>query len=211
MSIPDHLELFDKLKRSLENAHPAMNVRANPVLVDLANDRIDLHQALGRGTICVVSQSDRGILSAMHQRLRAWPNVHEELRRNIGEELGDGTAGISHVTILKRALRQELGLDVETTVPSAGTIRFFETILDAISDRTLPFVAGMAYALEDSALPELEIVATAITTVGRLSGHRSELVCAGLKIPWSSPRDSRTEATGRLYARRFLCRAFAGF
>jgi hypothetical protein len=86
--------------------------------------------------------------------------VKDELLRNLGEEMGTRTGGASHVSILLRGLIEEAGLDVSAGAPpSAATANFIECLRMIVSDGTPYESAGALYALENSAVPELKIVA----------------------------------------------------
>jgi hypothetical protein len=169
--------LFSRLEKSLQSAHPCLQQRANPVLSGLLRGRIRGAQGVQiLEQYSLLPANIVSILSAMGNRLAEWDNVTEELRRNVDEEKGTGTSGIPHFVILKRGLKRELGVNVDEVVPNAGTSCFLDGLRRAIADQTPAFVAGMAYALEDSALPELEIVALAINASARALGQCGDVI-----------------------------------
>lgn len=173
----DLAQLFSKLEDSLRTDHPSMLQRANPVLCGLHGRRI-----LGEGGVRALKQYSFlpanivSLLSAMALRLSDWESVNSELLRNVGEEMGSGTSGIPHFDILKRGLARELSINVNALVPETETSQFLHRLRQAIADRPAAFVAGMAYALEDSALPELEIVALVINATWRALGHSEDVI-----------------------------------
>ena len=81
----------------------------------------------------------------------------KELMRNLREELGSRTGGSSHQEILETLLRKELGIEARS-IWSEATKNFISNLL--LSFNTLPVVqvAGMIYALEATACPELLVV-----------------------------------------------------
>lgn len=88
-------------------------------------------------------------------------SAKKELHRNLGEELGSQTNGVSNQEMLEQFLVKEL--DVNVRVPwSEGTETFITGLLKDFSTRTPGFVAGMIYALEATACPELKVVAEII-------------------------------------------------
>jgi len=104
------------------------------------------------------------------QRLACWSAVRKELERNLGEEEGNGTGGVPHYQILCDALRVELGLDVRDVRPSRSTRHFLNDLVQSIGSTSPAFAAGVLYALEDSAVPELSVVAKIINTYSARKG-----------------------------------------
>lgn len=80
--------------------------------------------------------------------------VCEELERNIQEELGSKTGGVSHVKLLLGLLSSELGLSIAHTRPNTATRTFLRAI-DAGMEKSRWYALGQAFALEASAVPEL--------------------------------------------------------
>ncbi len=83
--------------------------------------------------------------------------IHQELKRNWGQENGSATGGIPHVEILKHGLKRDLSIDADTVGGSRETERFITTVLNGMEENQW-FALGQAYALEASAVPELAIV-----------------------------------------------------
>jgi hypothetical protein len=110
-------------------------------------------------------------LFAGASRLQGWEAVATELHRNIGEEEGSRTDEIPHYIILKDALLKELALDITNVHPAEGTKRFLNAIEKGLSEQSAAFAAGMLYALEDSAVPELAVVANIINKYALLVGQ----------------------------------------
>jgi hypothetical protein len=140
--------------------HPSMVEESNPVLVALKEGRMRETQAEA-----VLRQYSRlpalivDFLSKGKTRLHSWTDTERELERNIGEETGSRTGGISHYEILKVGLQEELRLNLNQLTETDPTKHFLELIREGLSSKPEPFVAGLIYALEASAVPELTVVA----------------------------------------------------
>lgn len=105
----------------------------------------------------------------------------EELWRNLGEELGSRTGGVSHQELLEKLLSRELEINVRTGW-NVSTERFICELLLNFHLGSPRFVAGMIYALEATACPELLVVAEIINLaaqkevvdISKLRGESSE-------------------------------------
>lgn len=165
-------QAFADLEKSLDYGHPSVNVHTNPVLFLLNYGKLNasrVEEILSQYSLLpfrIVEFLSRGA-----ERLQDWKSVHTELRRNINEEEGSRTDGKPHYVILKDALQEELGLDVSHVHPEKGTERFLNAIEKGLSERQVAVIAGMLYALEDSAVPELAVVASIINKYASLTGH----------------------------------------
>ncbi|OGH61985.1 MAG: hypothetical protein A2848_00335 [Candidatus Magasanikbacteria bacterium RIFCSPHIGHO2_01_FULL_50_8] len=99
------------------------------------------------------------------------PAARDELVRNIGEERGSLTGGYTHHEILNREL-MKLGVKANLTVWDAGT----RDILAALGlfvgggSQSEYFVAGVIYALEATATPELQVVGRILNEYARMRG-----------------------------------------
>jgi hypothetical protein len=174
---PEHDKLFEQLGGSLRNSHPSMQCDHNPVLRGLITGKMTGHAGLAAiAQYAFLPSRIVGILTAMSRRLKVWPEVHKELERNVEEETGTKTDGEAHFSILRRCLQAELGLKFDPSNIQPLTSRFLDALDEAIATRPAAFVAGMAYALEDSALPELEIVAYCINAAWQAAGHPQLLI-----------------------------------
>jgi hypothetical protein len=87
-----------------------------------------------------------------------------ELLRNLGEELGSRTSGISHQELFEVLVGNELGIKVRSNWNEA-TQNFISGLLVAFNTKSPRYVAGMTYALEATASPELIVVAQIINLV----------------------------------------------
>jgi hypothetical protein len=100
---------------------------------------------------------------------RHWPKVTKELRRNVREEMGELTLGQPHFQILKAGLMKEIGLNPDLISEGDASASFVTELTDQLSEGAIPEVAGVVAALEDSATPELRIVARIINRYAELS------------------------------------------
>jgi len=92
-------------------------------------------------------------------KLCEWPAAQKELLRNLGEELGSRSNGMTHFEILQRCLKNEIGMDLYgDLVPAKATTHMIHHIRSLISDGSACQAAGALYALEASASPELMVV-----------------------------------------------------
>ena len=162
-----------ELKRMLR-AHRSLQFETNPVGMKL---KAGGDTAWARAVLGQYSFLPRRIVELLGLAVRGmvggWPEVEKELKRNIGEELGKETAGISHFNILKRCFKEELRLDVDTVPLGEGTSSFLCQVSEALRKDSRAHIAGVVCALEDSAILELEVVAKIINSYAELAGHRS--------------------------------------
>lgn len=93
------------------------------------------------------------------KRFGTFPSLEKEMRRNLAEEQGSRTHGKVHYTILCDALKQEMGVDVTKVIANQSTENFISTVWGALCKSSETYAAGVLYALEASAAPELIIVA----------------------------------------------------
>lgn len=168
-------KIFEKLEISLEQQHRSMSEESNPVLVRLKSNHLASSAAMVvLGQYSLLPATIVEFLQIGANRLHYWPEIKTELERNIGEELGSRTAGLSHYSILKDALVREVGVDVSDIRSLSCTNYFLTVIRRGLSERSPAFITGMLYALEDSAIPELGIVASVINMYADLIGQPNE-------------------------------------
>ena len=161
----DFDEIFCSLETNLKK-HKCMHLDQNPVLVGLDGGTISGdHGVWVLGQYCFFPARIVEILSAMAFKLFAWPKFHAELLENVAEECGAKTGGVPNIKILTDCVRKELGVNVSQGKIGDSTKKFLDGLVDSVHSASRAFVAGMAYALEDSALPELEVVAEVVNQV----------------------------------------------
>ena len=91
----------------------------------------------------------------------------------MGEKLGTETDGKTHYQILVEGLENELGVHVREVACSPATHTFVEGIRKSVGTQDIPYAIGAAYALESSAVPELEIVLEVVQTLSRMEQGRT--------------------------------------
>ena len=102
--------------------------------------------------------------------------MRAELRRNIAEERGSRTGGISHYELLRAGVRRELHLNLDDFEPWPATNHFIDGLLATLAAKSPAFASGMIYALEDSAIPELTIVALIVNACAAQAGSIYHIV-----------------------------------
>ena len=174
-------ESVSQLDQSLQTQYAAMSETLNPVILRLDEGSLsesELGAILGQYSILPARIIE--FLSLGAERLRHWPKVKQELRRNIGEEMGSRTDKTSHYEILRNALRQEVGLNITDSTLNAATNRFLESVRRGLSNQPKAFVAGVIYGLEASAIPELTVVAKLINQYASFSGKNAPIDLAAM-------------------------------
>ena len=111
------------------------------------------------GQYCIFPRTIVSMLGTARDSLAAsMPAVSVELERNIGEETGTETDGKTHYEILTKAIDDTLGLKIKQTMPTKSTKAFVSGMRSALADGNAEYIFGAVYALETTAIPELEIV-----------------------------------------------------
>lgn len=158
-----HQEFCTTLRTVMINEHIAVNAATNPVVLKLSEltlpqlKSVIIRYSFFPRTIVEILTNARNLAHVAN-----WSQVEQELTRNIDEECGSETNGVPHAEILLRGLEQALGMhDVRQERIDSETGEFLNTLtgmrrFNSVSDA--PFVMGATYALEASAVPELEIV-----------------------------------------------------
>ncbi len=162
--------MFETLQ-TLMLTYAFLSARRNPVLVDGRNSSEVLSYSLTQyanfpRTIVLMLLSFRDLA-----RQYGWAEVAVELTRNIGEELGTETNGVTHYALLVQALAEECGLDVEDAQKSNATAKFISNIFSSLLSGDRFSALGSVYALEATARPELLVVVKIITNLRKSHGH----------------------------------------
>lgn len=155
-----HNVLADKVRATLDGArfldttrNPA--IRALRASASVSQEAAKVLAQYGYLPWVITEFLSRGVA-----KLHAWPSVMEELLKNLGEELGSRSGGVSHFEILKDCLKREAKLELDVVrAPAQGTAAMIDKVRAWISDGTPYESAGALYALEASAVPELKVVA----------------------------------------------------
>lgn len=162
---------FDHLEFAIKQDYIAVNTNSNPFSVDLnLLSQKSLFLAVGQYSVF-----PRNIVSCIIEAIYSlsfheWFDVSDELIINVNEELGYNFAHKlvpktkktfqpqPHYTILKQGLYQGLDFDIQCVSPDNNTDIFISTLKSQLSHINSAHVAGAMYAIESSAVPELDIV-----------------------------------------------------
>ncbi len=157
--------------------HPSLSLMANPVLKKASRHTINNEQ-IKRVLVqyCFLPAEIVSLLSIARKKLSAWSSIRSELTRNINEEEGSRTKGISHYDILARSLYEELGLKIIDAPQALCTKKFIDTLKQFLASSADSCVAGAIYGLENAAVPELTIVAVLINHYAASTGQRQPVI-----------------------------------
>ena len=167
-------ERIDILNKSMIEDYVAVNSERNPIVVgDLDQDR--LANVLAQYTLFPANIVNFLYTARDNIRSHGWEEVDIELTRNIGEELGTESKGITHYELLLKGLDQTLGVYLKETSPSESTRNFIGDMKGNVGNENSAFVLGSVYAMECSAIPELEIVKGLIKDLARMKNGNRDL------------------------------------
>ncbi len=170
LSTRDLVTAFMDLDESLGFNHASMSSCDNPVLLGIERGSLTMTDVEGiLGQYCYLPAMIVELLSVAKNRFAGFNHLESELSLNIQEESGSRTGGVSHYAILRNGLFKELGF-AEPRRISAPTAEFLIALEDSLKESTPSFVLGNVYGLENSAVPELSVVATIINAYAKLKG-----------------------------------------
>jgi len=165
-------DLISRLQRAMMDDHVAVHMQKNPVALHLQDSSPEmLVYQLGQYTL--FPRHIVGFLSRAYTKAydAHWPLVAQELARNIGQEVGSDTAGLSHYELLAKGIEDKTQLHILDMDPSDATKLFIQRMIAAFDQPDPAYVLGTTYATECSAVPELRIVVRGIRTLfHRLNG-----------------------------------------
>lgn len=194
--------LTEKLTDTL-GEHDAFDVRRNPVLVRAGQGGQAASVASVLGQYSLLPATIVEYLKIGQARLARWDDVGEELGRNVGEELGSRTEGRTHYDILVTAAGRELGLSLTGVKPTAATAQFLDDIRRGLHEQPPPHAAGMLFALEASAIPELTVVAGVVNEYAALTGSAESPIILS-EAAWAAGGLEGREAAGRYTLNAFF-------
>lgn len=171
------------LERGLFDYHTAVSEKTNIVF-----SRADtLNQAQMLYIITQYCQFPENIVSVLVNAAytfgyHGWTGLTDELRRNVFEEMGGGEGSIApgfgpHYSILRRELQNIFGTDIQQQAASEATAKFLRAVKAAVRSAPL-YTAGAVYALEASAVPELDLI---FKLVKRLADATQKKISENLK------------------------------
>lgn len=151
-------QVLNRLSRSLINDFTSVNESKNPVAI--AFPEYTYNQKLY--VMVQYSTFSRYIINFLTEALykaslEGHGPIAEEMKQNLSEELGISNMAPPHYMLLCRGFTDQLAIDLYALASSRATEIFQMGVLKAIRDGSAAHAAGVAYALESSAIPELEI------------------------------------------------------
>ncbi len=159
------MKSFEELYQIMVSEYIAVNEDTNPVFAnsnDYENeDLIFLFSQYGWFSKKITSFFLEGLHVLQYNR---WDNVSAELMHNVLEELGeDGVLSNdfrkrTHFVIFRNGFIKSIKRDFHLSPQSEYTIEFINKIFSLMNSWSPAVVAGTAYALETTALKELQAV-----------------------------------------------------
>lgn len=162
-----HKQLTEQLRKEMMGQYLAVHTEKNPLHVGLSTLTTEQNKyILSQYTIFPRKIISFLMIARKVANNNGWKKVSEELTRNIGEELGTQSGGISHYKMLVKGLADGIDPQLEKKLfslkPSPATKKFIADMEAAVSTDDVSFALGATYALEASAVPELIIVKNAV-------------------------------------------------
>lgn len=168
---------FANLTRRMREVHTAVHPGKNPVAQGLGTYEIShLEHVIGQYSLFPQSIVDFLYVARDTSRKAGWNEVATELTRNIGEELGTESDGVSHYEMLLHGIADQAGeasyKEFKTLEASPATSTFLARVKHAVGNTDVAYAIGATYALESSAVPELVIVRDILTRFLTLAANR---------------------------------------
>lgn len=157
-------DLIKKINKEMIESYLCVNRKKNPVYLyaTKANSQQFLHMLIQYSWFSRKISSfflEAFLNLSFHDR----PLIVQELVQNIREELSQDEYQSSqsikfpHYVLLRKGFQEAFSIDISEIPPSLATQLFIDSIMKLMS-KTPARVAGSAYALESSAVPELELM-----------------------------------------------------
>ena len=175
----DIQQLAENFTLEMTDQYSFVNSKRNPVSVGMNSleikgllDIINQYTFFSRNTVSFLSDvRDNAAASG-------WTKVVTELERNIGEERGSQTGGLSHYDIFIRGLEENvdyLWMDLIEPGASEATRDFVNGIRKITGDPRAAYSVGGAYGLEAPTVPELTILQGVANKLAvKLTGRRMQ-------------------------------------
>ena len=152
-------KLLDEMNKEMMENYIAVSKERNPVYINLRSlDKNQIIFSLVQYSIFPKNIVDFLMAARDKARREGWNEVALELTRNIGEELGTETAGVTHYKILASGIEKLTSTEIYSALPSDSTQMFIGSMKRIMGNEDPAYVMGAVYALESSAVPELQIV-----------------------------------------------------
>lgn len=159
------------------NNNPSVNKELNPFFNSLQSfNQNQLEHLLLQYSLFPKNIISILISAAYNLSYFGYEKLSEELIQNINEELGrytDETLLVipkPHFTILRKGFFEGLGIEINNTNPSESTFEFLDKLKSSVDVTNIHKALGSVFAIESSAIPELEIIIELVKRLFDLSG-----------------------------------------
>ncbi len=123
------------------------------------------------------------ITALYNLNFHGWKDISKELTRNLNEELGQPLENDDneehekflykpHYVILREGIINGLNKDIKQATPKEATNNFLYSIKHLLDNDNPSIVGGAVYALESSAIPELQIIYCLTTKLFKLNDRQ---------------------------------------
>lgn len=160
--------LVSRLEMLLSDGYGALKTELNPVITNLPNWNIDDLKFLAKE----YSGFSNEAIHMFHDasiRLQ-WPEVKDEIDRNVSEEMGVLTNGIPHLELMRHGYRDELGVETDNVEYSSCTHGFIKRMREIFRSGNNAFICGALLAFEGTATFEFKGVEKILRTLKGLQG-----------------------------------------
>jgi len=169
MNIKDKDAFFLELHRSVLNSD--LSLENHTMMPRLGSMTASELKTIIENYSCLSNRAIQFLATALVYS-QDWPNLYREIERNIEEEKGINTGGVSHLAMMRQGYKEDLGIDTSDIKPLKCTKLFLDDMNNTFLDSRLPFVAGAVLAFESAAVEEFKIVDNLIRQYLFLKGKR---------------------------------------
>lgn len=151
--------------------------RLFPALLQVSNPVLQHASSLRADDLAFIIQEYSGFSNAaIHMFLEArirnhWPEVTQEIIRNMDEEMGVLTRNVPHLELMRYGYRSELGIETEELTYSLQTQDFIKRMTSLFCTSDNAFLGGCLLAFEGTAVDEFRIVEQMLRHHQKLRGR----------------------------------------
>ncbi|MFN7709547.1 MAG: DUF3865 domain-containing protein [Holosporales bacterium] len=159
------MDYIAHLNREMLEDYSAVNAKTNPVAQQLGGLSVEqLDHILSQYSLFSKNITTFLLKAFYELKHSQFESLAAELIQNISEELSLDEESkdknrLPHYVLLRQGFL-EVGHDIGAVRPSKGTARFIHDMLETMESTSPAYVAGACYALESSAVPELDMAYT---------------------------------------------------
>ncbi|HVG17941.1 MAG TPA: DUF3865 domain-containing protein [Blastocatellia bacterium] len=153
-----YAECVDTLLEMLRTHFPSLTHETNPVMTNL-----DAWNADDLAFLLVEYSGwlNETIHIFLEARIRIyWESVRKEIERNVGEEMGDLTAGVPHLELMRQGYFKDLGVETDNADHSLITKDFINKMRQVFKHKDNAFLAGALLGFEAVATEEFKVANT---------------------------------------------------